>query len=109
MKISWLFIIMLVCLAGALNPALAQTGPTRFQFRLPHAAAFNVDQEELQTPAAKLPWLKAWPAKRSGTNYVELGDRLVLQLAPSVQVDPLTAGRLLQVSRVVAPQVYILQ
>lgn len=53
-------------------------------------------------------WLKAYPHRR-GTNFIEFGSRVVVQLGEHARLENLIDNGLLQLSRTVAPNVFILQ
>jgi len=82
-----------------------------YRFRLPYVAIYRIDEQEMRSISsspAKPDWLKAWPEK-GGTNFVELGSRVVLQLQRAGDLDRLIRGHSLSLSRIVAPNVFILQ
>src|SRR6185436_18622832 len=84
---------------------LAQPRATRFEFRLPHPAAFRVDDEALR---GRGPSVRGWPDDGT-TNSVEFGSRVVLQVTSTERLQPLLAGGLLKHSRTVDANVFILQ
>src|SRR5260221_6274434 len=108
--VSWLLVLMLLALliGGIQSMGVSQT--IRFEFRKPHPAAYRLEQDEtaLSRDGKKSEWLKAWPEIGS-TNYVELGNRVVLQLADGVTLRPLLQGRPLQLARTVAKNLFVLQ
>ena len=81
-----------------------------FRFRLPYVATYHIDEQEVSglSSGAKSDWVKAWPEK-SGTNFVKLGSRVVLQLQRAGDLDRLIRGHSLVLSRTVAPNVFIFQ
>jgi subtilisin-like proprotein convertase family protein/subtilisin family serine protease len=97
-------------IAANLAFADSEGANNRFQFRLPHAAAYRIDESQTRSrsASAKVEWLKAWP-EGAATNFVELGDRVVLQLNSAGDLERLTTGHALQLSRTVASNVFILQ
>lgn len=84
----------------------------RFEFRLPHQAAYRIDERVAIHRAAgaspKSDWLRAWPENGS-TNYVEFGSRVVVEFASSNDLKRVLAGRPLEFSRSAASNVFILQ
>jgi subtilisin-like proprotein convertase family protein/subtilisin family serine protease len=104
--------ISIACLGLGCHLALAQSESVggHFQFRLPRQTAYRVDASEMHSAAmaAKVEWLNAWPDDGS-TNFVELGSRVVLQLNDAADLKRLTAGTVLELSRTVASNIFILQ
>src|SRR5580765_921029 len=92
---------VLLFLACALNgvQSPAASPPVRFQFRKPHPVAYRLepDGDALSRGGKKSEWLKAWPESGS-TNYVELGNRVVLHLADGAVIKPLLQRRPLQIA-----------
>ncbi|MDB6122455.1 MAG: Peptidase and in kexin sedolisin [Pedosphaera sp.] len=92
-------------------PALANPLSTNyFRFRTPHEASYRI---EVTTPALrgtdnKVEWLKAWPEDGS-TNFVQLGNRVVLQLKSGDALKALIAGHSLQLDRTINTNTFILQ
>src|SRR6266850_1301986 len=100
---------LIIASVSALAGPSTNAGP--FRFRLPYLATYHIDEQEMRfisSSDAKPDWLKAWPEK-SGTNFVEFGSRVVLQLQKAGDLDRLTRGHSLSLSRTVAPNVFILQ
>ena len=77
------------------------------QFRFPAIATYHFDATPDLATANPM-WLRAQPANGS-TNYVEFGSRVVVQLRNSKDLQRLTAGSALQLSRKVTENVFILQ
>jgi len=74
----------------------------QFHFRLPHETTFRV-----AVPAkSDSQWLKAWP-DNSSTNTVELGSRVMVQVANPGGLSHLTAGTGLTLSRKVTDNIFI--
>src|SRR5439155_6374984 len=94
--------IALLCLGVASHLAAADPSSIRFRFRPPHAAAYHVDETQMRSlpSSAKVEWLKAWPENGS-TNFVELGNRVVLQLKSANDLKGLITGSALEVSRTI--------
>jgi subtilisin family serine protease/subtilisin-like proprotein convertase family protein len=87
----------------------AQTN--HFQFKTPQSLALQLDEGEVSRVAlksARKAWMKAW-LQDGSTNFVELGNRVVLQLKNGGDLKRLTQGHPLQLSRSVATNVFILQ
>ena len=101
-----------VWLGFVANLALADSEGTgsRFRFRLPHPATYQTAEPQAGSLAAseKLKWLKAWP-EGNATNFVELGDRVVVQLRAAEGLSRLLAGHDLELSRTIESNVFILQ
>ena len=71
---------------------------------------YRVEADLIPARAAngRLDWVKAWP--ENGSRFpVEFGSRVGLQLKPGTDLRELLAERPLTVSRVVAPNFFILQ
>ncbi len=81
-----------------------------FQFRFPQPAAYRIEEYRVPTVAGaeKAQWLRAWPDTGS-TNFVEFGNRVVLQLESAESLENLLAGHPLKLSRKVASNLFILQ
>ncbi len=95
---------------------MGETSPARaaatFEFREPLPTRYRVEmpitpQVALKsgTPAV---WLRAWPENGSGPP-VQFGDRVVLALEDARDLIPLLEDRPLEVARILAPHVFILQ
>lgn len=99
-------------LCGVNVPARAsQEDSTRFQFRTPQSLSYRLDSNNAARSALAVPgsdWVWAYPEDGS-TNVVRLGSRVVLQLQAASDLNRLTAGRGLELSRVVASNLFILQ
>jgi subtilisin family serine protease/subtilisin-like proprotein convertase family protein len=91
------------------EPSIAQ-GQSQFRFRLPHAATYLLEENEGRSVNSSNgpEWVRA-RAKGKGTNLVEFGSQVVLQLERAEDLDRLTAGHGLRLERTVAPNVFILQ
>jgi len=76
--------------------------PQRKEFRFEH----RLSQLQSATPRAQS--LRAWAADGS-TNWVEFGDKVVLELQPGTSLKAVVKGRALELSRVVSSNVFILQ
>src|SRR5258708_36159055 len=97
---------LLIAFVSAL--AGPNTNAGLFRFRLPYVATYHINEQEMRSISssdAKPDWLKAWP-EQSGTNFVELGSRVVLQLQRAGDLNRLTRGHSLSLSRTVAPNVF---
>ncbi len=106
-------LIVGVCSFAALT-GFAQAPPTasapRFHFRESRPMNYRVEADLIPARAAngRLDWVKAWP--ENGSRFpVEFGNRVGLQLKPGTDLRELLAERPLTVSRVVAPNFFILQ
>src|SRR5438552_13568582 len=77
---------------------------------MPQPTVYRLDQSNVGSvlPSSKTAWLKAWPEDGS-TNFVELGDRVVLQLKTPGDLKGLIAGHPLNLSRTISSNVFILQ
>lgn len=80
-----------------------------FRFREPQAVTYRVELPAGIRVAAMLKPELAARRSDDAARTVDLTSRVVLRLAEGVAVEPLTAGRLLTVDRVLAPQWFILQ
>jgi subtilisin family serine protease len=106
-----------ILLAGSVLSAALLAGPADlfgathpFAFRTPQAMACRAEEPTPAELAKSGPsdWLQAWPEGGS-TNPVQLGSRLVLQLARPADLQPLIAGADMVLSRTVTPNTFILQ
>jgi len=80
-----------------------------FTFKMPGRASFRLDLPPARAvQASGQSWLIAYPTT-GGTNRVEFGNRVVVQLQNTNDLRRLTAGRELKVARVVASNIFILQ
>jgi subtilisin-like proprotein convertase family protein/subtilisin family serine protease len=111
MNNPWFISLSLLCLLTGVTPSFGQNDATRFQFRFPHAKALYVDAVEVErAETAPHPSAALKARLRPGaTNLVELTDRLVLQVASAEHLKALIASGRLQLSRSIAPNVFILQ
>ncbi|HWD18894.1 MAG TPA: S8 family serine peptidase [Verrucomicrobiae bacterium] len=91
--------LLTLALAFLIGTSPAGAEPTNlFHFKLPHARAFRLQE-------TNGPWLRAWP-EGEGTNWVEFGARLVLQVEAGADAARLAGG--LPVVRRVNEGIYIL-
>ena len=98
-----------VCLHPSFFMALSTSAQTVAEFRLPHSMKFRLEATSpLQALNEDAGWLRAWPEDGS-TNLVLFGSRVVLQLDAAEQLKVLTDGHPLELSRVVASNIFILQ
>src|SRR6058998_1288453 len=82
----------------------------RFHFRESRQTNYRVEADLIPARATHsgLDWVKAWP--ENGSRFpVEFGSRVELQLKPGGDVRELLTERPLSLSRVVAPNLFILQ
>jgi subtilisin family serine protease/subtilisin-like proprotein convertase family protein len=96
-------------IASNLALAAALAPNDHFEFRLPRSVTFHLEQHAARSASApnKPSWLRAWREDGS-TNFVEFGDRVVLQLKSPGGLSGLM-GRNLRLARVVTPDIFILQ
>ena len=87
--------------------AQAESKTNFFRFRVPHSLTCRLEENNAAAQGAKPEWVKVFVGK--GTNEMELGNRIVVQLKPGTDVKKLTAGRAAKLSRTVTPDVFILQ
>jgi len=59
-------------------------------------------------PNAPKAWVKAW-LQDGSTNFVEIGDRVVMQLTTGDDLNKLIKGHPLQPSRTISTNIFILQ
>ena len=108
--ISALAIGVLSC--GLVEAGWADPGLTnRFRFRTPRPLSCRSEQPvEAARPAVRklAPWLKAWPDDGS-TNHIELGSRVVVQVEPGTRLTDLTTNGVLELSRTISADVFVLQ
>lgn len=89
----------------------AASEPVRFQFREPNIAVYVVDPDpvaariQVKTDADLL---RAW-RDQGPTNRIFIGSRVVLRLAPGVELDRVLAGSVLKPARRVTSDLYVLQ
>jgi subtilisin-like proprotein convertase family protein len=109
--IGFRFIMVGVCTGATLcGFAQAPTAafPTRYHFREPRDSYYGVETDRIPAPDTRREWVQAWP--ENGSAYsVEFGSRIGLQLKPGADVRELLRERPLTLSRVVGPQLFILQ
>src|SRR5437667_4157463 len=89
-------------------PTAALAG--RLHFRESRQTYYRVEFDLIPALAANAPrnWVKAWP--ETGSRFpVEFGSRVGLQLKPGTDLRELVTGSPLTLSRVVAPNLFILQ
>jgi len=91
--------------------ALAAGGQTelRYEFRLPHRAAFVTDKGtgNAMVRATNPGWLRM--RQEGSTNAVEFGDRVVVQIRLGISLATLVGDGPLKLARTVTPQLFILQ
>jgi subtilisin family serine protease len=98
---SWLFLV------GILKAAPAQ--PLAFQFKDPEPVTYEVDYPSLtrlSVPAAS--WWRVRNPAQPGV-VMEVGRRIILQLADGLKLDDVLRGRPLVWSRTLSPQLFILE
>jgi len=104
-------VIPCLCLAFWSYAVLAapETRGARFHFSFPDQRGFLVEASgSRQATPDHSEWLKAWPESGS-TNFVELGNRVILQVKAGTDLRKLLDGHPLKISRTVAANVFILQ
>lgn len=92
------------------NAQDATNSARRVEFLEPQATAYLLEQPAIvpkQSPA-HAPWTRA-RLENGGTNFFELGSRVVVQVASPEKLSSLIAGRPLSVARQVSPDQFILQ
>src|SRR6266568_2565047 len=106
-------LIVGVCSVAALT-GFAQAPPAalsaRFHFRESRQTYYRAETEQIPARAAnaRRDWVKAWP--ENGSRFpVEFGSRVGLQLKPGTDLRELLTKSPLTISRVVAPNLFILQ
>jgi subtilisin-like proprotein convertase family protein/subtilisin family serine protease len=97
----------------AMSPAQEQAGLQPFRFTEPSAKAYRVEipaavARSLQGRNVRPQWIRAWPDNGS-TNSIELGSRIILQLAPGADLDALLVGRPLAVEQRLTAHLFILR
>jgi len=93
----------------SVNAAPASTG--HFRFRMPQEAGYRIETNvpgALSAGQTGAGWIKAWP-ETGTTNFVLLGDRVVLQLKSADDLGRLLKGHSLALSRTVTSNIFILQ
>src|SRR5882724_11882215 len=110
--VAKVFCLFPLSLQIALYPVNSAPAPTdHFQFRMPQQAGYRLEINlpgPLSLTQAKSGWIKAWP-ENGTTNFVLLGDRVVLQLGSTADLDRVLKGHALTLSRVVTSNIFILQ
>lgn len=86
----------------------------RFQFREPKIVTYQVENSDeaaiiRKNIAAPTRWLKAWPENRSSSDYIKLGNRIVLQLKPGENLSAIIQDRPLRLARELAADLQILE
>ena len=104
---SLIFLTVLTSASVSMRAAAAEHS---FSFRNPHPASFQVEPaaSSAEAAAGRVKWLRAWPTGNTNT-FVELGDRVVVQLQDTNDLRRLTAGHELELARVVTSDIFILQ
>lgn len=107
---SHLFVLFAGLLLVSAASAAGQSKTEKLRFRLPHGITFRLEGDPSRALVGSTParWLRAWPDDGS-TNSVELGDQVVLQLAPGTALGTIVNGQALTLSRQVTSNVFILQ
>jgi subtilisin family serine protease/subtilisin-like proprotein convertase family protein len=77
------------------------------QFRIPQATRYRL-APAAQRASVRSDWVTA-QLDDGSTNSVAFGSRVVIQLQPGTSLDAVVAGRPLRLSRVVAPDLFLLQ
>src|SRR5262245_41352294 len=98
-------------LAAFSDPLHAESTATNyFRFRMPHQARYWIKDELRyeQITGTEVEWVKAWPVNGS-TNFVQFGNRIVVQAKPSANLKTLIGDDSLRLSRTVGPDVFIFQ
>ncbi len=98
----WMGAFLAATIARAI-PGDPPSTTMHFRFRTPRQAAYRVVPSN-----SRAQWVRAWP-EHEGTNFVELGSRVVLQLAPDMDLNRLLGARSLTLARVVTTNVFVLQ
>ena len=93
-----------------LNGATAGPAIDTVEFRFPFKQGYHLDAapQPASISLGNKVWLKAWPAE-GGTNLVELGDRVVLQVSSPVDLTGCIAGHPLEVARTLSTNLVVLQ
>ena len=107
---SGLVLVVLYLLIGPGTLIAAPHSPTNhFQFKFPAARALSLDETERKAaqPGASA-WIKAWPEK-DRSYFVELGDRVVVEVRQGADLQAIGAAKGLQLSRAIAPTLAIFQ
>jgi subtilisin family serine protease len=95
----------------AQTPSAKSADTNHFQFKTPQGIALQLDEGEasrLSLKSAPKAWVKAW-LQDGSTNFVELGDRVVLHLNNGEDLKELIERHPLQLSRSVGTNLFILQ
>src|SRR5687768_4945304 len=104
-------LLSVLLLGGLVGVSRADAdSPDRYQFRMPSALSCRIDEPQSLRAAAARPeqWVRA-SLDDGSTNFVELGSRVVVHLASGTAPADLLTNGILQVSRAIAPDVFILQ
>src|SRR5687767_5798847 len=107
----FLALATILLLGGLVGESRANAdSPYRLQFRTPRALSCRIDEPESLRAAARQPeqWVRA-SLDDGSTNFVELGSRVVVHLGPETTLVDLLTNGVLQVSRTIGPDVFILQ
>ena len=103
-RFAKVFCLMSLLPGIALYSINAAPAPTdHFRFRMPQETGYRIETNlpgPLSLTQANGGWLKAWPENGS-TNFVLLGDRVVLQLTSGGDLDRILKGHALTLSRTV--------
>src|SRR5262245_1803697 len=114
-RLCFLACFNVACLrfANPLAAADAFSAELRFEFREPQLKTYRVElppprrtTSSIQ-PQTNVTRLKAWPADGSA-NYVEFGNRIVLELKQAGDPKPLLSDKSLRVARVLTDRTFIL-
>lgn len=110
-RLLTVFALLTVSGAEAVRGEIPAEATVRYEFREPGVCGYVVDAGRGAARVAG-PAGQGWLAARrdgGGTNIVWLGDRVVLRLAAPHAIESLLAGGALEVSRVVASNLFVLQ
>lgn len=105
----WALVATLGFVTSLVRADSAEPG-SNFRFRLPHPVSYRL-VESKAVPGfdpGNVEWLRV-VSESDPTHFVELGSRLVVQLESPTDLQRLTAGSSLAVTRVVTANVFILQ
>ena len=80
----------------------------RFQFREPATTGYRIERPGAANPIPTQQWLTAWSRDGRG-NRVELGSRVVLEVAPGTSVELVLTNSLLRLDRCIRSNLFILQ
>ncbi|MBI2947066.1 MAG: S8 family serine peptidase, partial [Verrucomicrobia bacterium] len=104
--------VSFVAIAGQESPG---SPPVRFEFREPQAVAYRVERPSGTGTVRKslfprADWLKAWPDhKSSSTDYIKLGNRIVLEFRQPKDLAHVIQDRPLQLARRLTETLFILE